>query len=141
MTPEQAVIYRLSGDYNPLHIDPSIGQRAGFGGTILNGLGTYGFAARAIVKMVGGGDPKSLKAIAGRFTSPVRPGGMSGFSGFVGSPLMILSADALEISMWEMGPGPNGSVEVSFVCKDLTSGKVAITNGVAYVKAGASSRL
>jgi peroxisomal enoyl-CoA hydratase 2 len=54
---------------------------------------------------------------------------------------MKLLADALEISMWEMGPGPSGSVEVSFVCKDLTSGKVAIANGVAHVKAGASSKL
>jgi peroxisomal enoyl-CoA hydratase 2 len=82
VTPEQAVIYRLSGDYNPLHIDPSIGRRAGFGGTILHGLGTYGFAARAIVKTIGSGDPKSLRAIAGRFTSPVKPGGMAGLRKF-----------------------------------------------------------
>ena len=57
--------------------DPSIGQRAGFGGTILHGLATYGFAARAIVAKVGGNDPSTLKAIAGQFTSPVKPGGTS----------------------------------------------------------------
>lgn len=62
-------------------------------------------------------------------------------NGWASLSLMTLPADALEISVWEMGPGPNGSVEVSFVCKDLTSGKVAIANGVAYVKAKASSKL
>jgi acyl dehydratase len=122
-TPEQAAIYRLSGDYNPLHIDPSIGQRAGFGGTILHGLATYGTAARAIIAKVGGGDPRSLKAIAGRFTSPLKPG------------------DVLEISIWEMGSGPNGTAEVAFVCKNLTSGKVAISNGVAHIVSKASSKL
>lgn len=75
-TPEQAAIYRLSGDYNPLHIDPAIGKRAGFGGAILHGLATYGTAARVIIAKVGGGDPRSIKAIAGRFTSPVKPGGV-----------------------------------------------------------------
>lgn len=120
---EQAAVYRLSGDYNPLHIDPAIGKRAGFGGAILHGLSTYGTAARAIIAKVGGGDPRSLKAIGGRFTSPVKPG------------------DSLEISIWEMGPGPNGTVEVAFACKDLTSGKMAISNGVAHVATKASSRL
>ena len=56
-------------------IDPRIGKRVGFGGVILHGLATYGFAARAIVAKVGMGDPMSLKAIAARFTSPIKPGG------------------------------------------------------------------
>ncbi|KAG8752052.1 hypothetical protein FRC14_007401 [Serendipita sp. 396] len=122
-TPEQAIVYRLSGDYNPLHIDPSIGQRAGFGGTILHGLATYGYAARAVVAKVGGNDPSTLKAIAGRFTSPVKPG------------------DELEVSMWEVGSGPDGTVEVSFVCKNTATGKAAISNGVAYVLKREASRL
>ncbi|CAE6431222.1 unnamed protein product [Rhizoctonia solani] len=100
---EQAVLYRLSGDYNPLHIDPSIGQRTGFGGVILHGLSSYGFAARAVLKSV----PGELKAFGVRFTSPVRPG------------------DALETSIWEVGPGPNGTTELAFVQKNLTSGKVS----------------
>ncbi|KAG8767343.1 hypothetical protein FRC12_006303 [Ceratobasidium sp. 428] len=101
-TKEQAVLYRLSGDYNPLHIDPSIGQRTGFGGVILHGLSSYGFAARAVLKSV----PGELKAFGVRFTSPVRPG------------------DTLETSVWEMGPGPDGTTEVAFVQKNLASGKV-----------------
>jgi peroxisomal enoyl-CoA hydratase 2 len=74
-SPESAAIYRLSGDYNPLHIDPSIGKGAGFGGCILHGLATYGFAARAVLDKVGGNDPNAMKYFAVRFTSPVRPGG------------------------------------------------------------------
>ncbi len=73
--PESAIIYRLSGDYNPLHIDPSIGQIAGFGGPIIHGLATYGYAARAVLEKVGGNDPSALKHFGVRFTSPVKPGG------------------------------------------------------------------
>ena len=51
---------RVSSDYNPLHIDPSIGSKLGFGGTILHGLCSYGIAARAIVKHVAGGDGTRL---------------------------------------------------------------------------------
>lgn len=74
-SPESAIVYRLSGDYNPLHIDPSIGKGAGFGGCILHGLATYGYAARAVLEKVGGNDPDALKYFAVRFTSPVAPGG------------------------------------------------------------------
>ena len=91
-TPEQATIYRLSGDYNGLHIStssarcqilpvaenaataPEIGQATGFGGVILHGLSTFGFAARAVVSAVGGGRPESLRFFGVRFTSPVKPG-------------------------------------------------------------------
>lgn len=51
-TPAQAAIYRLSGDYNPLHIDPEIGSSGGLGGTILHGLCSYGYAARAVMRAV-----------------------------------------------------------------------------------------
>ncbi|KAJ6457780.1 peroxisomal dehydratase [Mycena vitilis] len=124
-SPEQAVIFRLSGDYNPLHIDPAIGKSAGFGGVILHGLSTYGFGARALIKAVGGNDPRSLKFYGVRFTAPVKPG------------------DALETEAWEVGPGPNGTVELAFVTKNLTSGKVALGGGIAYIKkaAGASAKL
>ncbi|KAF9011926.1 peroxisomal dehydratase [Cyathus striatus] len=118
-TPEQALVFRLSGDYNPLHIDPSIGQRAGFGGVILHGLSSYGFAARAIIKTVGGNDPKTLRFFGVRFTAPVKPG------------------DALETSIWEIGPGPKGSTEIGFETKNLTTGKIVLGQGLAYVvKAG-----
>ncbi|KAG8907325.1 hypothetical protein FRC00_011956, partial [Tulasnella sp. 408] len=71
---EQAIIYRLSGDFNPLHIDPRPGQKAGFGGVILHGLSTFGFAARAVLKAVGTSDPTAILTFGARFTSPVKPG-------------------------------------------------------------------
>lgn len=73
-SPEQALLYRLSGDLNPLHADPKIGEMAGFGKPILHGLATYGFAARAVVQKVCGGDADKLKAFSGQFRKPVWPG-------------------------------------------------------------------
>ncbi|KAJ7092847.1 peroxisomal dehydratase [Mycena belliarum] len=120
---EQALIFRLSGDYNPLHIDPAIGKAAGFGGVILHGLSTFGFAARALIKTVGGGDPRALRFFGVRFTAPVKPG------------------DALETQAWEVGPGPAGTVEVAFVTKNLTSGKDALGGGVAYIQKASQAKL
>ncbi|VDB96734.1 unnamed protein product [Peniophora sp. CBMAI 1063] len=122
-TPEQAIVYRLSGDYNPLHIDPSIGKAAGFGGVILHGLSTFGFAARALVAGIGGNNPNSLKYYGLRFTSPVKPG------------------DALEVSAWEVGPGPDGTSEIVFEAKNLTTRKVVLGNGMAYIRKAEKSRL
>ncbi|TFK52798.1 peroxisomal dehydratase [Heliocybe sulcata] len=122
-SPDQAIVYRLSGDYNPLHIDPRIGQAAGFGGIILHGLSTYGFAARALLSAIGGNDPHALKFFGCRFTSPVKPG------------------DVLETSAWEVGPGPDGTIEVAFVTKNLTSGKAALGGGIAYIKKVEKSKL
>jgi peroxisomal enoyl-CoA hydratase 2 len=51
-SPAQAALYRLSSDYNPLHIDPQIGEKGGLGGCILHGLCSYAFAARAILQSV-----------------------------------------------------------------------------------------
>ena len=87
-------------------LDPAIGKAANFGGVILHGLSTFGFVARGILTEVGGGDPNGLRYFGVRFTSPVRPG------------------DALETSVWEVGPAPGGLTEVAFVTKDVTSGKV-----------------
>jgi acyl dehydratase len=72
--PEQALIYRLSGDYNPLHSDPSFAARAGFERPILHGLCTYGLTGRALLHAVAGSDPARFKAMSGRFSSPVLPG-------------------------------------------------------------------
>ncbi|CAA0079331.1 Uncharacterised protein [Mycolicibacterium vanbaalenii] len=69
--PEQAAVYRLSGDRNPLHIDPAAAQRAGFADVFLHGLCTFGFAARALINQVGGGNPDRLRSISCRFAKPV----------------------------------------------------------------------
>ncbi|MCV7279212.1 MaoC family dehydratase N-terminal domain-containing protein [Mycolicibacterium flavescens] len=72
---DQALIYRLSGDRNPLHSDPWFARElAGFPKPILHGLCTYGVAGRALVAELGGGDARKVRAIDARFTSPVFPG-------------------------------------------------------------------
>ena len=87
-------------------LDPTIGQAAGFGGVILHGLSTYGFAARGLIKTIAGNDPDALKLFGVRFTAPVKPG------------------DALETHAWEVGPGPNGTTEITFITKNTKTGKV-----------------
>ncbi len=65
---QAALIYRLSGDYNPLHADPEVARAAGFTRPILHGLCTFGMAAHAIVKACCGYDAARIKAMAVRFT-------------------------------------------------------------------------
>lgn len=84
---DQALIYRLSGDRNPLHSDPWFARLAGFDRPILHGLCTYGVAGRALVAELGDGDASKIGAIAARFTSPVFPG------------------DTLTTSLWRIGSG------------------------------------
>lgn len=72
---EQALLYRLSGDLNPLHADPEFAASVGFEqGPILHGLATYGYSARALIKSVLGGDASRLKRFDGQFSRPVWPG-------------------------------------------------------------------
>jgi len=70
----QAVIYRLSGDLNPLHLDPQAARRGGFDRPILHGLCTYGFATRVIVNKILGGDVARLQEFSARFSGVVYPG-------------------------------------------------------------------
>jgi acyl dehydratase len=72
--PEMALIYRLSGDINPLHADPEFAKAAGFPRPILHGLATMGVAGHALLKTVCGYDPARLMAMSVRFTAPVFPG-------------------------------------------------------------------
>lgn len=83
----QALIYRLSGDRNPLHIDPAVAQTAGFTRPILHGLASYGMAGRAILSTLLCNDPKRLKRLDVRFSSPAFPG------------------DTLRIEIWRDAPG------------------------------------
>jgi acyl dehydratase len=79
---DQPLIYRLSGDRNPLHSDPSFAKLGGFDRPILHGLCTYGFTGRALLHALCAGDPARFKSMQGRFSKPVMPG------------------DELTISMW-----------------------------------------
>lgn len=72
--PQAALIYRLSGDRNPLHADPDAAKATGFARPILHGLCTMGMAGHAILKHCCGYDPTRLKSMDARFSSPVYPG-------------------------------------------------------------------
>lgn len=82
---DQPLIYRLSGDRNPLHSDPSFAKMGGFDRPILHGLCTYGFTGRALLHTLCGSDPTRFKSMSGRFSKPVMPG------------------DSLQVSMWVDG--------------------------------------
>ena len=85
---DQALLYRLSGDRNPLHSDPWFAREmAGFEKPILHGLCTYGFAGRALLAELAGGDASKLTAMSARFSSPVFPG------------------ETLTTSIWRTAPG------------------------------------
>ncbi len=72
--PEQALLYRLSGDRNPLHADPAFAARGGFSRPILHGLCTYGITGRVLLHELCGSDPARFRSMAGRFSRPVLPG-------------------------------------------------------------------
>ena len=83
----QAHVYRLSGDYNPLHIDPDAAKFGGFDTPILHGLCTFGHCAQLLLGALAGGDAARFKRLKVRFSSPVYPG------------------DTLRVVAWHDGPG------------------------------------
>jgi acyl dehydratase len=82
LIPQQAFIYRLSGDRNPLHVDPEVSARAGYEQPLIHGLCTYGMVCKSIVDLMLDGDPSAVRQYRARFAGPVFPG------------------DTLEISLW-----------------------------------------
>jgi len=108
--PETALIYRLSGDMNPLHADPDFAQAAGYPRPILHGLATFGVAGHALLKAICGYDPARLTAMAGRFSTPVFPG------------------ESIRTEFWRDGG------MVRFRARVLERDVIAINNGRAEVK-------
>jgi acyl dehydratase len=72
--PQSALIYRLSGDWNPIHADPRSAEQAGLGRPILHGLCSMGIATRALLSTFAEGAPERLRAMFVRFSRPVFPG-------------------------------------------------------------------
>jgi acyl dehydratase len=103
--PEAALIYRLSGDPNPLHADPAVAQAAGFARPILHGLASFGIACHGILKGFCNHDPGRLRAISGRYSAPVFPG------------------ETIRTEMWRDGP------VVSFRARVVERDVIALDNG------------
>ena len=126
-TPSQALLYRLSSDYNPLHIDPSIGERVGMGGVILHGLCSYGHAARAVLRAAEprdgqrGSPAATLKTFSARFTSPVKPG------------------DELCTKVWKVGEESNGLVKFAFE-QNVVGGKKSLAGFAQVYEGGAPAQ-
>jgi acyl dehydratase len=83
--PDQAALYRLTGDLHPLHIDPEVAQAAGFDGPILHGLCVLGAATLTLARAVGA-DPSDVRELSARFAAPVYPGSAIGLAGWTAGP-------------------------------------------------------
>ncbi|MBF9033741.1 3-alpha,7-alpha,12-alpha-trihydroxy-5-beta-cholest-24-enoyl-CoA hydratase [Rhodobacterales bacterium HKCCE2091] len=108
--PEAALIYRLSGDWNPIHADPEKARKAGFDRPILHGLCTYGMIGRALVATVCGNDTARLKEFGGRFSAPAYPG------------------ETIRVDIWDEGDGAYG-FEARVTDRDI----VIFKNGLARI--------
>lgn len=106
-TQDQAALYRMSGDFNPLHIDPNFSIVAGHPVPILHGLCTFGYSVRAVLAKYANNDPTLFKAVKVRFSNPVIPG------------------QTLKVSMWKNGK------RIHFKTSVVENGKDVITG--AYV--------
>jgi 3-hydroxyacyl-CoA dehydrogenase/3a,7a,12a-trihydroxy-5b-cholest-24-enoyl-CoA hydratase len=119
--PEQALIYRLSGDYNSLHADPEIAQMVGFDKPILHGLCTFGHSARAVLKsgLVPENNPALLRSVTARFSKPAYPG------------------ETLVTSCWEMEGAGGGRIVFQTTVKER--GVVVLEGGLAEIGEAAAA--
>lgn len=111
--PEMALVYRLSGDINPLHADPEFAKAAGFPRPILHGLATMGVAGHALLKTVCDYDPARITALSVRFSAPVFPG------------------ETIRTEIWQDSDKDGGIV--SFRARVMERDVVAINNGRAEI--------
>jgi acyl dehydratase len=109
---DQALLYRLNGDRNPLHSDPTFAKRAGFDRPILHGLCTYGFTGRGLLHMVCDSDPARFGSMRARFSRPTMPG------------------DTLRISVWDVADQAAGSYRFR---TENQRGEVVIDGGLLRV--------
>ncbi|UNI14717.1 hypothetical protein JDV02_001318 [Purpureocillium takamizusanense] len=114
-TTESALLYRLNGDYNPLHATPEPGQKMGFKGAITHGLYQWNVTCHDILRRFGGSDPENIREYQARFASPVMPG------------------DKLITRVWRTGEKTGDFEEVRFATQ-VEGGKVCLSNGRALVR-------
>lgn len=108
--PDQALLYRLNGDRNPLHADPHAARAGGFPRPILHGLCTYGMTCRAVLQTFADYDPARIASHQARFTAPVFPG------------------ETLAVDLWQDGP------KISFTARVVERDVMAIRNGLAVLR-------
>ncbi|KAH7034893.1 peroxisomal multifunctional enzyme [Microdochium trichocladiopsis] len=121
-TAETALLYRLNGDYNPLHAHPEPGKKMGFGGAIIHGLYSFNSTAHGLLQRFGGSDPANIKEFQARFASPVKPG------------------DKLVTSAWRTGEvNSEGFEEIRFSVA-VEGGKQVLSNGKTLIKVVGESK-
>ncbi|WP_293901471.1 MaoC/PaaZ C-terminal domain-containing protein [Phenylobacterium sp.] len=107
---DQALLYRLNGDRNPLHSDPESARRSGFERPILHGLCTYGITCRAVLQAITGFDPEQILSHQARFSAPVFPG------------------DTVTVDLW------TDRERISFEARVKDRGATVIKNGLTVLR-------
>jgi peroxisomal enoyl-CoA hydratase 2 len=115
------VLYRLNGDFNPLHGTPEPGKEMGFGGIILHGVYAYNRIMHDLLREYGKSDPANIKEFSARFSGVVRPG------------------DQIQTDIWRIGVvDANGWEELRWTALVVGTGKVCLSDGRAVVRLASS---